>query len=270
MSQLFCRAFLLLCSVALPLSASAAPWYRVEMILVAYEDESLIDQELWPEVLETSATEDNESGSLQTEADTTPDYTWWLSPARYQQLHNALFAGFGFARIPKAEWPAPLQPLAELKMANEAERINKRSDMKVIWHQAWVEPIQEEGQAIRHNLNVRLQDKLDIQLTGNFELHRSRYLHINTDLQVQQYEIHEPAELSALTLPASDNRADYRNDLLAQTDMEASMAVDLPAPIRAARVQQSRRMRSNELHYIDHPMLGIVLKIIPVERAEDL
>jgi len=90
-SQLFCRAFLLLCSVALPLSASAAPWYRVEMILVAYEDESLIDQELWPEVLETSATEENESGSLQTEADTTPDYAWWLSPARYQQLHNALF-----------------------------------------------------------------------------------------------------------------------------------------------------------------------------------
>lgn len=270
MSQLFCRIFLLLCSFTLPLSASAAPWYRVEMMLVAYEDKSLIEQELWPEVLETSATVENEPGSLLTETATIPDYTWWLSPSRYQQLHHALFAGFGFTRIPKAEWPAPLQPLAELKLANEAERINKRSDMNVIWHQAWVEPIQEEGQAIRHNVNVRLQDKLDIQITGHFELHRSRYLHINTDLQVQHYELQAPAELSALSLPANDNRADYRSDLLAQSEIEASLAVDLPTPIRAARVQQSRRMRSNELHYIDHPMLGIVLNIVPIERAEDL
>ncbi|MAS25712.1 MAG: hypothetical protein CMH99_10195, partial [Oceanospirillaceae bacterium] len=31
-----------------------------------------------------------------------------------------------------------------------------------------------------------------------------------------------------------------------------------------------RRMRSNELHYIDHPMLGIVIKITPIEDASSL
>ena len=40
--------------------------------------------------------------------------------------------------------------------------------------------------------------------------------------------------------------------------------------IRSARIQQSRRMRSNELHYVDHPMLGLVVKVIPVETEADL
>jgi hypothetical protein len=33
-------------------------------------------------------------------------------------------------------------------------------------------------------------------------------------------------------------------------------------------IEQSRRMRSNELQYIDHPRLGILLKIIPISFAE--
>jgi hypothetical protein len=28
-------------------------------------------------------------------------------------------------------------------------------------------------------------------------------------------------------------------------------------------------MRSKELHYIDHPLVGILVKIIPVEKPEE-
>ena len=37
----------------------------------------------------------------------------------------------------------------------------------------------------------------------------------------------------------------------------------------AVLVQQKRRMRSNEVHYIDHPLLGAVIKFTPV-TADDL
>jgi hypothetical protein len=30
-------------------------------------------------------------------------------------------------------------------------------------------------------------------------------------------------------------------------------------------LQQRRRMRSGELHYIDHPLLGVVVRIRPLE-----
>lgn len=36
----------------------------------------------------------------------------------------------------------------------------------------------------------------------------------------------------------------------------------------AVLLQQKRRMRSNEVHYIDHPLLGIVIKITPVSAEE--
>ena len=34
--------------------------------------------------------------------------------------------------------------------------------------------------------------------------------------------------------------------------------------------QKRRRIRSNELHYIDHPVLGILLRITPYEKPEDI
>ncbi len=36
----------------------------------------------------------------------------------------------------------------------------------------------------------------------------------------------------------------------------------------AVLMQQKRRMRSNEVHYIDHPMLGVVIKITPLSVEE--
>ena len=36
----------------------------------------------------------------------------------------------------------------------------------------------------------------------------------------------------------------------------------------AVRFNEKRRMRSNEVHYLDHPMLGVVIKFTPVAQDE--
>jgi hypothetical protein len=36
----------------------------------------------------------------------------------------------------------------------------------------------------------------------------------------------------------------------------------------AVLLQQTRRMRSNEVHYIDHPLLGLIVKFTPVTAEE--
>ena len=40
----------------------------------------------------------------------------------------------------------------------------------------------------------------------------------------------------------------------------------------AVLMQQKRRMRSQEVHYIDHPMLGVIVKLMPLnaEELEDI
>ena len=257
--------------------AEAAPWYRVEMMLVAYENQENIDHEMWPDVLPSPYSEEEPER---------PDYSWWQAPVMYKQLHSALWAGFSFPDIPAAELPAPFTQLEHLELAHAEQRINSRKDMQVVWHQAWIEPIQEEGQEVVHPLNIRLEDEFAIEISGSFTLHRSRYLHLNTDLIVQHYSLDENPALSTLTLPDStvardnfqlqlnhnsnESSSDENNSEENNSPFESNPAELLPTPLRAAEVKQTRRMRSNELHYIDHPMLGIVIKIPPIEDASSL
>jgi len=35
---------------------------------------------------------------------------------------------------------------------------------------------------------------------------------------------------------------------------------------RTVALRQKRRMRSNELHYLDHPLMGLLVKVTPYER----
>jgi hypothetical protein len=99
------------------------------------------------------------------------------------------------------------------------------------------------------------------------------------------------ADMPATTAPVDDTAA-----VVVQTDAAGNMIVDeaaagpdggLPAaaspleaevveaiapvyPYRhAVLLQQTRRMRSSEVHYIDHPMLGLIIKFTPV-TAEQL
>jgi len=257
---------LLLSAALLPTTALANPWYRVEVMLVAYQDEETIDHELWPDAI----TSEPPAFEIADEIDNTQhSYDWWLKPQADSSEVTALWSKFGVEKTPDSQFPQPLTQLDYLIFADKAAKINRRKDMEVIWHQAWIEPVQSEDKAIKHPIDVSLKDKLDIQLRGTIQLHVSRYLHINTDLDIQHYELAEPNELAALSLPASSNeKSDYRADLLG--DSEVSLSEPQLAPIRSAKIQQSRRMRSKELHYVDHPMLGLVVKVIPIETEADV
>lgn len=244
--------------------ASANPWYRIEVMLIAYQDEETIDHELWPDAINAEPPLAEQYDRVEQQHQS---FDWWLQPeVSYSEV---AWAQLGFSKPVQGNFPAPQSRLDHLLFAEKAARINKRSNMNVIWHQAWIEPVQPEGSAIQHPIDVRLKDKMDIQLRGTINLHLSRYLHINTDLNVQHYELSEPNELAALSLPATENaKTDYRADLLSEQDI--SLGEQQQTPLRSAHIKQSRRMRSKELHYVDHPMLGLVVKVIPIETEADI
>ena len=51
--------------------------------------------------------------------------------------------------------------------------------------------------------------------------------------------------------------------------MELELPVGPVYPFRhAVLIKQARRMRSNEVHYIDHPLLGLIIKFTPVSDQE--
>jgi hypothetical protein len=238
--------------------AYATPWYRVEVMIVAYLDEAKMAQEHWAAAIASDTGSD-----LTTETDISPEpvidaiksMTWWLNPSAIQQRYDALLAGYNFSEVPTAKQ----LELSAPELNDAINRINYRNDMEVVWHEVWAEPIQEEGLALPHPLRIKLKRGIDIDIEGQFSLHRSRYLHFNTDILVQHYQDLAVSPLDRLTLPSSEQSDEWL------TTSEQSKAQLKSIPLRASIIHQTRRMRSGELHYLDHPMLGIVVKVTPIE-----
>lgn len=81
-------------------------------------------------------------------------------------------------------------------------------------------------------------------LEGTIKLHLGRYLHLEADLL-------------------------YRNQTEPLENNTFFMTLDEGEQLQTLfRMHQKRRMRSGELHYFDHPMLGLLAKITPYELPE--
>ena len=157
-------------------------------------------------------------------------------------------------------------PVTDLKLGGAAAQIKRASDVKLIRHFGWLQPGLEEKKA----LSVRITDAMpgsgDIgsrlsppRLDGTLRLILSRYLHLQSDLI--WYDPLNEEELAALeALSQHESEADVDENVAPTTFDESPLNTHL-----AYRLQQSRRMRSNEIHYIDHPRFGLIVQVTPYE-----
>jgi len=125
-------------------------------------------------------------------------------------------------------------------------------------------------------------DDPSARLVGLVRLYLERYLHLQLDLV---YDTGLEADASQLLIPApvettdaaadarpEDMRADASGDDRWDAARDRSHAeADMVAQTLRVRLTESRRMRSTEVHYFDHPVLGVIATItpweIPVEPA---
>jgi hypothetical protein len=114
-----------------------------------------------------------------------------------------------------------------------AHMINKLDPVSqsILFNAQWVQPVYEQQHSVPIYIESSKQVLNQPQLKGLFNLHVSRYLHSSIELQF----IPEDAENLNKTLS----------------------------------LQQTRRMRSQEVHYIDHPSLGVLIRILPFENPLD-
>ncbi len=150
--------------------------------------------------------------------------------------------------LPPAD--APLQPYALLpssswRLAAQFDALQRtRGAMEPLYHQAWRQPVATNAgaEAIYLGPGPQHSDAGPLPLfEGLIRISVNRYLHVDLDILLRGAN-------SALP-PASPDA--------------------LPSPTRGSiRFQASRRMRSGELHYIDHPRLGALILISRVELPE--
>jgi hypothetical protein len=124
-----------------------------------------------------------------------------------------------------------------------------------LWRQAVVQSAQSQHVYIEGGLTYGEQNELQGSLKVHFNENEDRVV-IDTNLWLTEFSIIENAG-NLWALPQKP--MDMRNP---QNSINADLRYN---PIQIYKMDQSREMRSNEFHYLDHPALGIVIQVEPYE-----
>jgi len=178
----------------------------------------------------------------------------------------------------------------ELSLNREKQLINQERGVKILFHKAWRQPIYGEKNAVSVVIEGGNGFGEHTELEGSITIILKRYLHAKTNLWFTQFEpnygqedLHWPelpskpgqdnsAELGGLNSD-SYNQGNYFGDrpqnkfAIGGSSFSGNHGNDIsksPYVIRRIHtLKQSRRMRSGELHYIDHPLSGVLMLIKP-------
>ncbi len=108
------------------------------------------------------------------------------------------------------------------------------SGYRVLFHRAWRQMANDRANAVDYPVHVLADNGRD-SVDGRITLVKERYLHLDIDLLLKTAR----GNPSALYADGS-----------------------------GFRLSETRRIRSNELHYFDHPRFGMIARVTPYESAE--
>ena len=144
-------------------------------------------------------------------------------------------------------------PADQRILNNEARTLDNNSEYEVLVHQSWRQILKGNKAITWIDINAGNAWAGHQMLEGSLGFSKGRYLHIFSELHLNQF-------------PIIKNSNSQRTD---QHPLAAGESL-LPAVETRYSLIQRRKMRSNELHYLDHPKLVLLVKVIPYTPAEPI
>ncbi|PCI49567.1 MAG: hypothetical protein COB51_04070 [Moraxellaceae bacterium] len=235
-----------------------SPWYRIELLLFLTEFSHLPSEEQWKVKIDAPY----------------PAQLYSLTENPNPQIYNAF---------------AEIEPHL-LHFQRYANKLNKKFNTRVVYHKAWVQPLHPKKASTPLFIQAGDLFGKEYELEGTVILSVERYLHIDTDLRFSAFSEDQPLIqewwLDSSSPPTLDQASYYDPingvglPLIAQAEFTPFTEVFLGIEdvyqaedkqfmrTRQVQLKQSRRMKSKELHYLDHPHIGLLVKIIPHELPE--
>ena len=216
-----------------------------------------------------------------------------VDPVTGEALPDAGIAP-GAPELPTTPTPFITLPRGELEFAGPAALMQRRGGRQTLFHEAWLQPVLERADAIPLVLDRSGDEQAWPRLQGSVLLHISRYLHIESNLWLNTPGSYlpgdwqmpapplGPASLVLIEPELEDNALESAEEDVPWYERDAGYSIsedEDPAALEeetgprytwrhAVLLDEKRRMRSNEVHYLDHPMLGIVIKLTPITEEE--
>jgi len=222
------------------LQADEVRYYDVELIIFEHLQAGARNSEQWPEKLNREM----------------PERLVEIGGPWPGERPEAYLPALSFTPLPVSQW----------RLTAEAEKIENSASRRLLAHQAWVQPGLPQEEAISVHFNQRiLPPQTPVPDTGEttenmqtpaldsgtldvlIRVSLARYLRVETDLL---FTLDEP--------PVQESM--MQMDAKAENETETR-----PAPHYFHVQQLRRRIRSTELHYLDHPVLGMLIMFTPHE-----
>ncbi|MEY3018794.1 MAG: hypothetical protein RL336_1929 [Pseudomonadota bacterium] len=136
-----------------------------------------------------------------------------------------------------------------------------------LFHHIWQQPLQDR----QHSPSILVTGGdaygKHFELEGSVKISVERYLHIDTDLWLHSFapNFGQPATVQVPTLPLPMQAEEVTQDTINPL-LSSFLNDDTHVVSRTVTLRQSRRMRSGEIHYLDHPLMGVIVLVTPLER----
>ena len=147
----------------------------------------------------------------------------------------------------------------QLHLGNAANRLENSGNYRVLmaagWYQAF--PPDYKGEPLRIELGDWLAQANQREIEGHITVDRQRYLHVQVHLNHwQESEVTTPAitEDSAMEAPGEQSATG------AGLELQPEVPLELLTWIR-----ETRRMRSEEIHFLDSPTIGVLVFFKKIE-----
>ncbi|MDX2422576.1 MAG: CsiV family protein [Amphritea sp.] len=212
--------------------------YKVELLIFSHLTSDTLDDEIWPPI------------------NAIPP-----RPSRALNYYQAGQQNGYFTRLPKSS----------LSLNAKQASLRRSAGYHVLFHEAWIQPIgsTKNRNVIRINGGEILDNGL-YELDGYISIDKGRYLHFRSDLFHSRRLT--PAESQMLLTPVTDSSVNSIETPAAETDPLATANNDSSNGNRyltqtaipdflTVEMKSARRMRRNELHYLDHPLFGMLVRI---------
>ena len=141
----------------------------------------------------------------------------------------------------------------KFSLASEVESFEKSRDYRVIGHFSWFQPIAEEDSSIP--LLIETDKFKGSKIFGTLNVYKKRFLHSDFNFFLAD-EVEESESQELRLFLTRESPEEYV--ILSKED---SMKLNY-------QLKQSRKLKSGELHYIDHPKFGIIYRIVKTEKIE--
>lgn len=165
----------------------------------------------------------------------------------------------------------------EALLVREADALERNEDYRLLFHEAWRMRLVSEAKSLP--LLIEGGNYFDAlpELQGKLKLSVARYLHLETNLFLNTFEPLPAASKGSIEQILQDERRPLiknANNIATLTQpiepdalRHGSSLIDGRYQVKdSAGMHQRRRMRSGDLHFIDSPYLGLLIKI---ERTDD-